>query len=71
MTVEQGIQDLDGHGSLQTHLGGPIDFPRAPLTDFLLDLIAGDFPGVGCFHGDHRDLMRSLGLGRQLFMGEN
>jgi len=37
----------------------------AAFTDFLLDLIAGDFPGVlGCFHFDHRDLTRSLGLGR-------
>ena len=67
MTLEQGIQDLDGHGSLQTQLGGPIDVSGSAFTDFLLDLIAGDFPGVlGCFHFDHRDLLRSLGLGRQL-----
>ena len=55
MAVERRIQNLDGHRSLQTQLGCPKDLAGPALADFLLDLKAGDFPGVlGGFHFHHR-----------------
>jgi hypothetical protein len=57
MTVQRRIQDLDGHGPLQTQLNRPKDSPGASLTNLLLNLKAGDFPGIlGGFHFDYRDL---------------